>query len=611
MIRTKYILLFILALATKVLFAQEETPYVTYEVPSQNLVKFNRFLINPTFSTVREDKSYVNLFHRNQSVSFDDNYQTYFLSYSGRIGDRSGVGVSLYSQRQGLIDNFGLLANYAYGIKLSDKSNFTFGANVSYYNSGFNNARATPAEQEDPLLASLDNSALISFQPGFNLSYGKFDFGMMANNLFDYNLKTSESVTEFNEKTFSGHLQYTHELTNGDGIFESARLMPLARARKVGEDDFILGGSLILDLPKLGWLQAGYDDFYGVSAGLGFNLTKRISLGYTLENGLSNNIQNFGNTHEISLAYSFTPNLTEDRVMLEKENEELAANEEIPVEEVSMTDKDLEIAELKKKLAANDAIVDEMLLRQDSIEKARDSDLERRFTTVMRMVQRETNGERPDLEEKARQLYFANMDSADVARLKKVAPLARQENTSNAGNNPLVTVKKKTLNTATKRDNVSPMGRDKLNTLAASPRKRSSGLRDFKIANVESGYYLVANVYKGPKYMNLFIDQLRAKGLNADYIENPTNGYKYVYLKKFGSKKEAFEAYKSKLNGAYQDDVWVMKVNSDQNSEAVAINTNSRYGDESLQKNVVANTGNKNKVSAKTLKINGVGQGYY
>ena len=77
--------------------AQEQNPFLTFEAPSQNLVKFNRFLINPTFSTVREDKSYINLFHRNQSVSFDDNNQSYFLSYSGRVGDRSGVGVSIYT----------------------------------------------------------------------------------------------------------------------------------------------------------------------------------------------------------------------------------------------------------------------------------------------------------------------------------------------------------------------------------------------------------------------------------------------------------------------------------------------------------------------------------
>ena len=74
--------------------------------------------------------------------------------------------------------------------------------------------------------------------------------------------------------------------------------MPLARVRKVGEDDIVLGGSLILDLPKLGWVQAGYDSFYGAAAGIGFNLNRRLSLGYTMEKGLSGDFNNFGVTHE-------------------------------------------------------------------------------------------------------------------------------------------------------------------------------------------------------------------------------------------------------------------------------------------------------------------------
>ena len=320
-------LVLILFLGVSSLYAQEESPFVAYDVPAQNLLKFNRFLINPTFSTVREDKSYINFLHRNQSVSFDDNNQTYFLSYSGRINDRTGLGLSLYTQQEGIVSNYGILANYAYGLKLSDKSNFTFGANVSYYSSGFDESRANPVEI-DPLLGGFQDNSLLTFQPGFNLSYGKFDFGVFAENLFDYNLKTSETLTEFKDKTFSAHLQYTHTFENAGGVFEQSRLMPLARARRVGESDLVFGGNLILDLPKLGWLQGGYDTFYGASAGIGFNLNRRLSLGYTMEKGLSNNFDNFGTTHEISFAYSFTPNLTEDRVMLEDSEDEVVNNEE-------------------------------------------------------------------------------------------------------------------------------------------------------------------------------------------------------------------------------------------------------------------------------------------
>ncbi|WP_350286732.1 PorP/SprF family type IX secretion system membrane protein [uncultured Croceitalea sp.] len=621
-----YLLLTAIALsAMPTLMAQEETPFIAYDVPAQNLLKFNRFLLNPTFSTVREDKSYVNLLHRNQSVSFDDNFQTYFLSYSGRVGDRSGVGLSLYTQREGLIDNFGLLANYAYGVKLSDKSNLTFGGNFSYYNSGLNQNRISALDPDDPRLIGSNSSALITFQPGFNISYGAFDFGAVADNLFDYNLKTSESLTDFGEKTFTGHLQYTHQFESGSGILENARLMPLARVRTDPVNDITLGGSLFLDLPKLGWLQAGYDDFYGASAGLGFNLNKRVSLGYTMEKGLSNAFENFGVTHEISLAYSFTPNLTEDRVMLEKENEDLvsADEQEVPIEELSLTEKDLRIAELEEKLAENNSILDELLFRQDSIERAQQQDLERRFATVMRLVRRQTGGENPEIEEKAKQIYFANLDTVDFAARQNPTPVANAEITNSrmtsAGMTNTTAAKKiiklkdtkqPVVPNTTSTSKIARVAKDKINTTRKA--KKSSSFKSFDIPDVESGHYLIANVYKGEKYTIKFIDDLEARGIEADYFTNPKNGMNYVYLKGFQEKSEAIQAYRTGLNGTYNGDTWIMKVNSSYGNDAYVSNsTTSQYDDDVLQKNVQNDPAQNTGVTYKTYNIDGLGSGFY
>ncbi|WP_297760221.1 type IX secretion system membrane protein PorP/SprF [uncultured Muriicola sp.] len=567
--------------------AQDENPFITYDVPSQNLLKYNRFLINPTFSTVREDKSYVNLLHRNQSVTFDDNNQTYFLSYSGRMNDRTGLGLSLYTQREGIVSNYGILANYAYGIKLSDKSNFTFGANLSYYNSGFDQNRANPIEN-DPLLNGFQDVSLISFQPGFNLSYGKFDFGLFAENLFDYNLKTNESVSDFNEKTYSGHLQYTHQFENASGVMENARLMPLARARKVGQDEFVLGGNLILDLPRLGWVQGGYDSFYGASAGIGFNLNKRVSIGYTMEKGLSNTFDNFGLTHEISFAYSFTPNLTEDRVMLEDSEEALAQNEEEKEAlEENLSDKDEEIAELKRRLTENDAILAELMYRQDSLENNRQKDLEDRFERVMRMVRNETNGKRPDLEERAKEEYFLNNDKSALAQ-QTVDPKEFNKKPVKDSKPEPVLQKEQT------RDAVAQVNtkQEKARQPQAASGVKSRKFRDLQ--GVEDGYYVVANVYKNEHYLNKFVDAMNDEGFPADYIDNPSNGLKYVYLKRYNSWTEAEDAYRTKLGGNYTGDLWIMNVENRYRNDAYVANTNkikeksSKFGTDVLQKNVVA-----------------------
>ena len=599
-------------------------------------------MINPTFSTVREDKSYINFLHRNQSVDFLDNNQNYFLSYSGRINDRTGLGLSVYQQTAGTLTNYGVLANYAYGIKLSENSNFTFGANISYYASGLDKNRINVADPDDPFLTGQKNN-LIQFQPGFNLSFGKFDVGAYAENLFDYNLKTSKFLTDFSEKTYSGHLQYTHQFKNESGIMQDARLMPLARARKVADNDITLGGSLILDLPKIGWVQGGYDSFYGASAGMGVNLNKRLSLGYTMEKGLGSEFDSFGLTHEISLAYAFTPNLTEDRVMLEDDN--LLSNQEEFLKADEMV-ASTELEELKKKLAENDAVLSELMFRQDSLEDNRQKDLERRFEMVMRMVRNETKGQRPDLEKRAEDLFLTGQDSQtgvasntsndgransrstveqDATNIKDSSPtrasaVAVQDNANNVDYTANANRQKNQNNTTDpKTTSLAVQDNTRSSDYNSSANRDAIKSRKFKnLDGVTDGYYVVANVYKGGKYMDKFMSSLNNQGFNSDYIDNPNNGLKYVYLQRYDTWGEAVEAYKSNMNGAYNDDLWIMNVDNRYTNERYASNVDklqqksSKYITDVPEKNVVE----RDKIAgsdlkSRTYKIDGLGQGFY
>jgi len=503
--------------------SQEETPFISFEVPSQNLLKFNRFLINPTFSTVRENNSYINLYHRNQWVQFEDSPEIYLASYSGRIGDRTGLGLGVYQQKLGVISNFGILANYAYGVRLAEKSNLTFGFNLSFFSSGLDGDEVISGEI-DPVLLELNNSSLLSFQPGFNLSLGSFDVGFYAENLVDFNLRTSESLTDFSEKTFSGHLMYTRRFEKQTGILEDGRLSVLTRARKQGDRDINLSGSLIADLPKLGWIQAGYDDFFGASAGIGFNLTKRLSLGYTIEKGFNDQTENLGPTHEITFAYSFQPNLTEDRVMLEEEAGDELAQMEQQLEEKDelIADKDEELSRIRKNLKENNKILAELIIKQDSMEKAVTNDIERRFYHLIKSMKNDPKIDR----------------NTAIADRTAASGKARVYNTSYAK-------EKKDFIKAAKANNIRQQ------TLKA-------------IQGVKGGYYIIANVYsqskKGNYYRNRFIETLGTKGLDASFFKNPENNLNYVYLQRYDTWQEALDAYKSDLNGAYRDDIWIMSV---------------------------------------------------
>ncbi|TDQ29387.1 PorP/SprF family type IX secretion system membrane protein [Zeaxanthinibacter enoshimensis] len=494
---------------------QESNPYVSYEVPFQNLLKFNRFLVNPTFSTVRENKSYLNFFHRSQAANYQDNQQDYFLSYSGRIDDRSGLGLSVYNQQEGVITNIGAMANYAYGVRLTDKSNLTFGFNIPYYHSSFDRGRAVTTE-EDPLLGQLEENAIIAFQPGFNLSYGQFDVGVFAENLLDYNLRSGELMTAFPEKTFSGHLQYTYEFNAAGGVFSDARLLPLLRVRKTGQDALDYGGGMILDLPRLGWLQGGYDSFFGASVGTGFNLSRRLSLGYTIEKGLSESTDHLGTTHEISLAFSFVPNLTENMVYQEiaEDTGAFVMNEPTDDSYDRLLDKYMA---LEAKYEENNALLNELIFRQDSIELARVRDEERRFNLVMRSVKSE---------------------------IKTVDNDPGQDLAANNTNDAPV----KEVQAGYKRKNEF-----------ADPRKLVVRTMP-AIDGIKNGHYVVANVFQTEKYLKQFMQQLEEQGLEPAYFKNPENGMHYVYLAHYENDIQARTAYLTGIGGKYKEQTWIMHV---------------------------------------------------
>ncbi len=529
------------------LYSQEDTPYVSYNVPFQNLLKFNRFLINPTFSTVREDKSYINFFHRSQSAYFQDNNQNYFLSYSGRINDRSGLGVSVYNQQEGLISNTGILTNYAYGVKLSDKSNLTFGINIPYYRSSFDEGRAITNE-DDPLLGTFSENSIIAFQPGINISMGSFDFGIFAENLFDFNLKTGNTLTEMNEKTFSGHLQYTREFKYANGVLKGGKIMPLARLRLVGDETPTIGGGLILDLPKLGWIQAGYDSFYGGSAGAGFNINQRLSLGYNFEKGLSQDIGNFGITHEISIAYNFVPKLTEDMVQQHLDKKETDYIDDKRRVRKKNNPLYLEIEKLRKLNRDNYAVINELVYKVDSLERNLQYGMEQRFAMAIRSARREINDAKSSIYQEAQRdgLAKAGYTSTptETSRLNEQTKLVMLKNLDSL---------------------------KRLSQLSLGPNKKLETKKFSNLIGVPEGHYVIANVFETQEYLDKFLKHLDDQGIKADYFVNPMNGLKYVYLAHYEGSREDLQKAKSGFKEKYTDHLWIMHVENTRSSRMATL----------------------------------------
>lgn len=515
-----------------------------------NQLFFNRFFINPTFSLVRENKSYLNILHRNQYATFDDNNQNYFLGFSNKLNENTAVGIGVYSQWSGVVQEFGFNANYASAVRLGQKSVLTFGTNITYLNQGLDKNRVV-ANEGDATIADARKESKIAVQPGINLSLGKFDFGFYAEDLLKYNQTTNEFLTDLSLKSVKASVQYTHSFENSRGLFENARLMPLAQVGQNLDGSLYYFGSLLLDMPSYGWLQTTFDEEYGLSAGVGFNLSKQMSLGYLMEKGLSKQDANLGWNHEISLAYKFKNDdlgISVANNSSDTQIDRIVRNYEEQIADLIAERNNAKKSSQRKQdthVYANDLayenkiILDELILRQDSIEETRIAAFEQRFELIVRMLR----------------------NDIDTTIKNSLLDFSSDGNTSYVSNT--TTGSKTDFNTEP--ENASANSRRE--SFKELPVKM---LGDADVIGMNSGYYVIANVYSTTKYLNAFMKELKGKGLDPKQFYNKENGLYYVYLADYDYKNEAQVAASTNLDGKYNAEKWIMQVNE---ATATASNT--------------------------------------
>ena len=316
----KRLLLLIICLSFNLAKAQDESTttfgVLPTDIPTHNLVKYNRFYFNPTFSLVRENKKSINVYSKIQWAGFNDNPQTYLINYTSNFDEKMGVSIGLHQQNEGIYRYFGGVANYSYNVELDRDMNLTFGMNLAYSQSSIksnidaaqNTLNNGQIVVTDEVILNYENSSVFVLTPGINFNYNEFDVGVSVINLAAYNLTGSELLTD--NMAFNGHVMYTTNLERrGDKTIRGmayATMLPESDAEAELESNSNLryGGNVIVELPELGWAQAGYNSFYGVSVGIGGNINSNVSIGYTYEMGLGDT-GDFGSTHEVGLAYNF------------------------------------------------------------------------------------------------------------------------------------------------------------------------------------------------------------------------------------------------------------------------------------------------------------------
>ncbi len=567
---------------------------------SRNFMKFNRFLTVPTFSALRENKTSITAIVRNSNVAFEDNPRLYLGTYSGKMRENVGAGLAIYQQEVGVFKDFGALANYAHRLQLNDNMDLTFGFNFLYSRRSAD-ALKVNSTVPDPQVANFQDIPIINFQPAVTLSFGKFDVGVFFENLVDFNLKSSEMATSFGEKTYSAHAMYSHEFTYASGIFEGADLRVLAIARKPGEGTFSAGGNAILDLPKAGWIKAGYDKTYGISAGIGVNISESLAIGFTYEKS------DFAATNEIGLIYNFGKKyFTRDRPTRRGGNVKVTlptrGTKRQEYNNPEHNDLSDEIQKAQDSIDILNKKVDQILrLLKNQPEpikvntpvqnktNEKDTSLRRRSNKPWRqstithvggggtmyyiIADRYKNQERvqPLIDKWAKLGYeaksifepkskiywvyldrFAKKEDAEEKLEKEFGGGTRFfEKNSDKNDESSIKVKKNSKDGVYIRKLTIGKEGDSYKEPKKQPPARVRTMA--KMQGVEPAYYIVVYVNSKKSLADRNVDELRNDNIDAGYFINPATGYMHIYIAKTQDRKEAIRLYESNLDGAFYD----------------------------------------------------------
>ncbi|NVK51776.1 MAG: PorP/SprF family type IX secretion system membrane protein [Flavobacteriaceae bacterium] len=601
----KYITAILVLFITSV-FSQSNSEELYNNFSSHNFLKHNRFFINPTFSVAREHNTTLSFLSRNKFTDFDDSPQLYVGSYAGRMTENVGVGIGVFQQNFGVFKNFGVLANYAYQVQISDNNALTFAFNFMYAKSGIDKSRIVTTNP-DPFLNSFQERPIINFQPAVNLRLKNFDVGLFLENLVDYDLKANDFITTFSEKTFSGHLMYTIPFKNTTGFLKDGRFQSLNLFRKQANKSITYSGSLMLDLPKFGWLQTTYDDFYGTAFGFGVNLSERIAIGFVYEKGKNN----LGVTNEISITYSFgAKNYAQNKEAIQQEKIE------------KLTDS----LKIKEKQTAK--IIADYKREQDSINKAKEIESKKKHVQLLHLIKNNQQQKKTEIVSNKKKETIPEkkqvQKTAPIYTTKKRGDLASTlkpttgfyvvanyfsvhrnaqnfvKTLKNQGYNAAyvqhpknkyyyvyldrfetltearAAKKSKLNNSYQKALSVVKIVKNKLQTLVIEKKqptkvKTSAVKKKFvkkkvritklkRSGGLAPGYYFIVNVFSKEHYAEQFIKKLKKQGLQPQFFIYPKNKYRYVYLAKKNTKQEALELYHSNLNGNYTNDKWIMHI---------------------------------------------------
>lgn len=491
-----------LVLGSMLLCAQE--PPLPPDFRQHNLTESNSSLMSPVFSLDRNNPQSLALWSRWQWQQIDGDPTTLFVNYTRKINSNSALGAGFIQHNTGIFLQTGAVLNYAYSFVINPDIQIALGVNIF----GYQQELADSRFQQSPNIGIpfLDEGANFIMQaaPGVRFSYKNFSLGFVGENMFDYNFNTNESASLPGNKIYMALASYQFQVYAG-GFLQDAQVRPTVYLKTLPNLDTQYGITTLFTTSKL-WGQVGYNNFYGISGGIGGRFFKNFSIGALIETGISTDLESKDPSFEIITSYHFgKPELEEKVDDIELEQEVILTKPEEP-EEAVVAEQEVKIKEIKEKKLSRK---EQKAIALAQAQKSQDS-----------------------------------LTAIEVRRQQEKMALIKAERIKDSLN----TVKLREEATARK--------------LEALERPKEGERYEEMVANgaIRPGYYLVANVFRTKTYFQKFLKTLKDGGLDPKSFYIKEKNFNYVYLERYNTFAEARKARDSKFFGRYSETTWVFRI---------------------------------------------------
>ena len=287
----------------------------------------------------------------------------------------------------------------------------------------------------------------------------------------------------------------------------------------------------------MGWIQGGYDDFFGSSAGLGIRLSQKVAISYVYETGKND----LGPTSELGIVYSFS----------KKPTNTITYNTP-PKTKIDTTEENLINTEAEKNDAQKNK-KDTINSKQIKIVKNEDDvlSINKKITALQNQI---------DSLKAINKTKSIRNEKDSISLKNKIEEFQNQKDS--------LSIENKNKKLQNEKDSISIKDKIKFSKMRkdsiAEVKKKTAVLPKMEIIkkteDLEEGFYLIVNVFSQEKYANSFVENLKENDLNPKYFIHPIKKYRYVYISYSKSKREILKLIYNNVNGKYVHDKWILQV---------------------------------------------------